>query len=266
MADFSEHAGDYQRRAVVQQAAGETLLEMLAIQPGEDILDLACGPGALTARIRERSGGRVVGCDAAPGMVDEARGRYGESGIEFITCDAAGLPFVAAFDAIYCNSAFQWFRDPAAVLSGCARALRPGGRMGMQAPAKRAFCPQFIAAVEELHRHPDTREVFARYRSPWRFLENPESYAALFEAAGFTVAESRMEAVANRCSATQAMEIFRSGAAVAYLNPCCYAGEVAADYPARAAEVVATALERQCGSDGTVELTFHRVFVSARRD
>lgn len=263
MADFSQHAGDYQQRAVVQQAAGETLLEMLAVQPGEDVLDLACGPGALTAAIRSRSGGRVVGCDAAPGMVAEARSKY--AAIEFVECDAAHLPFAAEFDAIFCNSAFQWFRDPAAVLAGCFRALRRGGRMAMQAPAKAAFCPQFIGAVEELQRHDETRAVFARYRSPWLFLENAESYVALFEAAGFRVAESRMEAVTNRCSAQQALEIFRSGAAVAYLNPDCYEGGFSPSYRDDVERIISASLRRQCGADGMVTLVFHRVFVRAFR-
>ena len=265
MSDFSRMAAAYQNRAVVQQSAGETLLEMLAIQAGEDILDLACGPGALTARIRSRTGGRVAGCDAAPGMIAEARSRHGEAAIEFVECDAAALPFAAEFDAIYCNSAFQWFVAPAAVLSGCVKALRPGGRMAMQAPAKHAFCPNFIAAVDELNRHDDMREAFARFQSPWRFLESAGNYARLFSDAGFTVTESRMEAVANRCSAQQAMEIFLSGAAVAYLNPHYYQGGVPADYPARAAEIIATALEKQCGPDGMVELIFHRVFVLAKK-
>jgi trans-aconitate methyltransferase len=265
MPDFSQMAAAYQRRAVVQQSAGEALLEMLDIKAGEDVLDLACGPGALTARTRERTDGRVVGCDAATGMIAEARARHGSAGIEFVACDAATLPFAAEFDAIYCNSAFQWFDDPAAVLTCCLDALRAGGRMAMQAPAKKEFCPNFVAAVGDLQRHKDTREAFARFRSPWRFLENAGNYARLFAGAGFAVAENRMETVVNRSSAQQAMDVFLSGAAVAYLNPRYYEGGVPADFLSRAAEIVASALERQCGSDGMVELTFHRVFVLARK-
>lgn len=265
MPDFSRMATSYQQRAIVQQSAGEALLEMLDIKAGEDVLDLACGPGALTARMRERTAGRIVGCDAAPGMIAEARARHGSTGIEFVACDAARLPFAAEFDAIYCNSAFQWFEDPPVVLTGCLDTLRAGGRMAMQAPAKKDFCPNFIAAVDELQRHDDTRDVFARFRSPWRFLENAGNYARLFADAGFAVAESRMEAVANRCSAQQAMEIFLSGAAVAYLNPRYYEEGTPADFLPRAAKIVASALERQCASDGMVELTFHRVFVLARK-
>lgn len=266
MPDFSRMAASYQQRAVVQKSAGEILLAMLDLKPGEDVLDLACGPGALTARMRERTTGRIVGCDAAPGMIAEARARHGSDGIEFVAFDAARLPFADEFDAIFCNSAFQWFEDPAAVLTHCFNALRAEGRIAMQAPARKDFCPNFIAAIDELQRHDDTREIFARFRSPWRFLENAGNYARLFAEAGFTVAESRMETVANRCSAQQAMEIFLSGAAVAYLNPRYYEGGVPAGYLPHAAKIVAATLQRQCGNDGMVELTFHRVFVLARKE
>ena len=121
MADFSPIATEYQRRASVQQAAGEALLDMLAVASAEDVLDLACGPGALTARLRNLTTGRVTGCDAASGMIAEARRQYGDGGIEFVECDAAALPFAGEFDAVYCNSSFQWFADPTAVLASCLR-------------------------------------------------------------------------------------------------------------------------------------------------
>ncbi|MDD5328761.1 MAG: methyltransferase domain-containing protein [Sulfuricella sp.] len=266
MADFSPIATDYQRRASVQLSAGEALLEMLAVAPGEDVLDLACGPGALTARLRGITRGRVAGCDAAAGMIAEARRQHGDAGIEFVECDAAALPFMDEFDAIYCNSSFQWFADPAAVLAGCLKALRPSGRMAMQSPAKAEFCPAFIQAVEGLREHAETRDVFARYKSPWLFLETAGNYARLFADAGFEVAESRMETVSSRCSPEQAMEIFRSGAALAYLNPQCYVGEAPPDYPARAAAIIADALQAQAGPDGLVSLDFHRIYLLARKN
>ncbi|MBS4095941.1 MAG: methyltransferase domain-containing protein [Sulfuricella sp.] len=266
MTDFSQTASAYQGRAVVQQAAGEALLDLLAVASHEDVLDLACGPGALTARLRELTRGRMAGCDAAPGMIDEARRRHGAAGIEFSVCDAAALPFAGDFDAIFCNSAFQWFRDPAAVLGGCRNALRPGGRMAMQAPAKAEFCPNFIRAVETLRDHAETRDVYARYQSPWLFLESAANYAQLFADAGFRVAASRMEAVANRCTPEKALEIFLSGAAMAYLSPACYAGGFAPEYPSLATDLIADSLRRQCGADGLIELIFQRVFVLAYRN
>ena len=79
------------------------------------------------------------------------------------------------------------------------------------------------------------------------------------------MAESRMETAAIWCSPETAMEIFRSGAAMAYLNPLCYEGGVPLDYPARAAAIVADSLRSQREQDGLVSLAFHRVYVLARK-
>jgi|GEM_PF-5536202 16S rRNA A1518/A1519 N6-dimethyltransferase RsmA/KsgA/DIM1 with predicted DNA glycosylase/AP lyase activity len=50
--DFSKIATDYDKRALVQASAGERLLTLLEIKDTEDVLDLGCGTGSLTAKIR----------------------------------------------------------------------------------------------------------------------------------------------------------------------------------------------------------------------
>ncbi|MFL5264631.1 MAG: methyltransferase domain-containing protein, partial [Anaeromyxobacteraceae bacterium] len=80
-----------------------------------------------------------------------AAGVGGGSGAEppFRRCEAGGrsrsepapeaLP-PAAFDVVFCNSALHWFKETARALAACRRALRPGGRMAMQAPARQDYC------------------------------------------------------------------------------------------------------------------------------
>ncbi|HEX7941835.1 MAG TPA: methyltransferase domain-containing protein, partial [Gemmatimonadaceae bacterium] len=59
---------DYQKNAAFVPALGASILERLAPQPGERILDLGCGDGLLTRQIEER-GATVVAVDASPEMV-----------------------------------------------------------------------------------------------------------------------------------------------------------------------------------------------------
>ncbi len=100
------------------------VLELLMPQPGERILDLGCGDGVLALRLAEL-GCAVVGVDAAPDMVREARDR----GVDARLVDGAALPFAREFDAVFSNAALHWMSaDPDAVIAGVARALRPGGR------------------------------------------------------------------------------------------------------------------------------------------
>lgn len=114
----------YAAHAAFVPALGAPVLELLAPQPGERILDLGCGDGVLTARLLA-SGAKVTGIDADPQLAAAARGR----GI-VVTEQDAHTPFGAeVFDAVFSNAALHWMRDPPTVLSNIAAALRPGGRL-----------------------------------------------------------------------------------------------------------------------------------------
>ena len=116
-------AEQYDRHGRFVTEYGSALLELLAPQPGERILDLGCGDGVLTAQIAE-SGATVVGIDASAAMVASARAL----GLDARIADATALPFEAEFDAVFSNAALHWIHDADAVLSGVHRALKPGGR------------------------------------------------------------------------------------------------------------------------------------------
>jgi len=106
---------------VWQKAKG--LLELLAPQAGESILDLGCGTGHLTAEIAA-TGARVVGIDRSAEMIAEAKAKY--PAIEFRVVDATQLSFDRQFDAVFSNAAIHWILDAEKVAAGIARALKPG--------------------------------------------------------------------------------------------------------------------------------------------
>ncbi len=99
------------------------MLDWLAPQAGERILDLGCGDGALTERL-VAAGAEVTGTDFSPDMVAGARAR----GLDARVLDGHALDYDAAFDAVFSNAALHWMTRPDAVIAGVARALRPGGR------------------------------------------------------------------------------------------------------------------------------------------
>src|SRR2546426_4473659 len=74
---------------------GADLLELLAPRPGERILDLGAGTGHLTAQIAA-AGAEVIGLDAAPSMVEQARNNY--PNLEFVQADAVEFEFTEPFD------------------------------------------------------------------------------------------------------------------------------------------------------------------------
>jgi SAM-dependent methyltransferase len=152
---------------------GAPVLDLLMPRPGERILDLGCGDGALTEQIA-RAGVDVVGADGAPDMVAAARAR----GLDARLIDGHALPFVAEFDAVFSNAALHWMTRPGEVVAGVRRALRPGGR----------FVGEFgghgnVAAVVVALRAVLGARVPA---SPWYF-PTADEYAERLEAQGFRV-------------------------------------------------------------------------------
>lgn len=106
-----------------------SVVELLAPQPGERILDMGSGTGQLTSEIA-KSGAQVVGLDHSPAMVKQARQQYPQ--IEFHLADAHDLDLGDSFDAVFSNAALHWIQDPVKVVSCIARALKPRGRMAVE--------------------------------------------------------------------------------------------------------------------------------------
>lgn len=101
------------------------VVELLAPLPGEHILDIGCGDGALTEQLAA-TGADVIGVDNSPSMLEAARNR----GLHVELHSADSLPYQQEFDAVFSNAALHWLpaeKHPA-VLAGVHRALRPGGR------------------------------------------------------------------------------------------------------------------------------------------
>jgi ubiquinone/menaquinone biosynthesis C-methylase UbiE len=115
-------------------AATDLLLEGLGVGPGDEVLELACGPGGAGLAAAELVGpdGRVVLADVAAAMVDvAARRAAGLVQIETMVCDQAAIaaPGVS-FDAALTRHGLMFATDPAAAVAEAVRVLRPGGRYG----------------------------------------------------------------------------------------------------------------------------------------
>lgn len=114
----------------------EFLVGALDLVPGMRVLDVGCGPGRHALALAER-GIAVHGVDISQRFVD--LGNSARSPLAtFQRCDARELAFVAEFDAVIglCQGAFGVMTangDDVSVLRGIARALRPGGRVGLSA-------------------------------------------------------------------------------------------------------------------------------------
>ena len=161
---------------------GEAVVDLLAPQPDERVLDLGCGTGHLTARIAS-TGADVVGLDASLEMIDEARETYPD--VRFVHADARDFDFEEPFDAVFSNAALHWIADQDAVLESVARALRPGGRFVAELGGA-GNVQAIVDAVREA-----AKDRGYEVESPWYFPTIGE-YASRLERHGFEVREATL--------------------------------------------------------------------------
>ncbi len=105
------------------------LLDHLA--PGTSLLDVGCGPGTITVDLAARvAPGRVVGVDADPGVIEQAKAAAlpAPAAVDFLVADAHRLDMAdASFDVVHAHQLLQHLGDPVAALVEMRRVCRPGG-------------------------------------------------------------------------------------------------------------------------------------------
>ena len=135
--DVAEQFGAFSDR--LSSAAAARLLELVAIQPGERILDVGSGAGLLPFHLL-RGGipvGHIVGVDISTGMVETARRKARDAGVpdsllRFEQMDAERLTFDdASFDVVVSAFALTHVPHPEVALREMVRVLHPGGRLAI---------------------------------------------------------------------------------------------------------------------------------------
>jgi len=154
---------------------GMPVLELLSAQPGERILDLGCGDGALSVKLLN-SGCAVVGVDSSAEMVAAARAL----GVDARVMNGHALAFENEFDAVFSNAALHWMKQPEVVVAGVCRALKPAGRFVGEFGGY-GNVSAIVAAMESA-----LASRGLAIPEPW-FFPRPEAYRALLEGGGLQV-------------------------------------------------------------------------------
>ena len=127
---YDESAGAY------HDVFGIRLVEAVGVMPGDAVLDVGCGRGAILVPAAERAGpnGSVVAIDLSPEMVRLARQRAVEAAIdariEVMDAEQIDMPD-GSFTVLLCGFGVFFLPNPERAMTGFHRVLAPGGRIGV---------------------------------------------------------------------------------------------------------------------------------------
>ncbi|MFT9815976.1 class I SAM-dependent methyltransferase [Lysinibacillus sp. NPDC056185] len=159
---------------------GGSLVDLLAPQKNEEILDMGCGTGDLAHEIAAL-GANVQGIDASHDMIIAAQQKY--PNITFHTMDATALHMTDQFDAVFSNAALHWMKQPDEVIQNIYNALNQGGRFVAEMGGHGNIASIVWALQKSME---ELKLSYIEEYFPWYF-PTLEEYQAKLEGAGFTV-------------------------------------------------------------------------------
>jgi SAM-dependent methyltransferase len=201
IAEFKEKAratwaaGDYAASGAVELwPVGERIVRRLAVRPGEDVLDVACGTGNAAIRAAQ-AGARVVALDLTPELFAPGRRAAREAGVavDWVEGDAEALPFGGeSFDVVVSTFGCMFAPRHDVAARELARVLRPGGRLGVCAWTPEGAMGRFVM---RLGRDGPPLPGFA---SPPPLWGSPDHVRALFAGTGVEVEFARETLASQR--------------------------------------------------------------------
>jgi ubiquinone/menaquinone biosynthesis C-methylase UbiE len=226
--------GNYAAVAERISQAGELVIERSGLEPGMDVLDVACGTGNATIPAA-RAGARVTGLDLSPDLLAVARERGSDAmvEVEWVEGDAQDLPFEnASFDRVISTFGHMFAPDHRRTADEMLRVCRPGGAIATACwmpegaiarmvdtlaelvPPPRGGAPSLLWGTEAYQREMFGDGEFERHEIEWQD-DSVESYAR-FMLESFGPLLNAREALAERGSELD--ETFRAYLARENLN------------------------------------------------
>ena len=194
------NANAYSASASFVPLLTQEIVQWLDPQPHDTILDLGCGDGVLTTKIRS-SCSRVAGLDASANFISTAHNNYGTN--ESLTWTVFDCRFLdrahvfkeGEYTKVFSNAALHWIlRDPGtrvSVFQGAYRALRPGGTLVFEMGGAGNVAEVHAAFLAALV-HQGVGIEKAREACPW-FLPSEKLMTGILEAANFKVEKMKLE-------------------------------------------------------------------------
>lgn len=179
-------AEDYRKSSSNQEKWAKELMNLLELQGYENVLDIGCGDGRITAEIAAKiPEGRILGIDNSKEMISLAQRTFPFEeyhNLKFQHMDARNIDFNNEFDRIFSNAALHWVKDHQPILRGMKKALKINGRIVLQMGGK-GNAEEIIALLNEILLLEKWKNYFKDFEFPYGFFDAVE-YEEMLERAG----------------------------------------------------------------------------------
>ena len=165
------NAETYHQHSTSQKEAASQLLSHIKLKGNEQILDVGCGDGKITAKLaKELLNGKLWGVDISQSMITFAQKNFPAekySNLIFRSMDAETLEFDEKFDWVLSFTALQWVKDHGAFLSGAYHTLKEEGKLAVSFPMGLPKALQ--QAVDEVSMKEKWKRYFKDFTTGWNF-------------------------------------------------------------------------------------------------
>ncbi len=186
---YTWNAQDYEKNSQAQQKWARELIAALHLTGTEDILDLGCGDGKVSAEIASLvSNGTVVGVDNSKPMIELAKEKYSPNhypNLSFQVMDSSDLAFENRFDLAFSNAVLHWVKNHQPVVEGLYKSLRVGGKILLRMGGK-GDAQDIISVMNAVRSSHKWVQYFTDFEFPFTFL-GVDDYHTLLRETGFSI-------------------------------------------------------------------------------
>ena len=157
------------------------ILDNAHVEPGKDVLDVACGTGVLIPDYLSRGASSVTGIDISPKMAEIASGKFPQENVRIICGDVETEDFDRKFDCIVVYNAFPHFPEPERLIKKLAGLLKDGGYLTVaHGMSREKIDGHHSGAASKVSRGlmaaEDLAEVFSRYLTVTTVISDDRMY------------------------------------------------------------------------------------------
>jgi trans-aconitate methyltransferase len=173
MKKYKWNADEYSKFSSAQHKWAKESIEKVKLKKNENVLDVGCGEGRVTAEIAGYvPEGSVLGIDSSEEMISLAKNKFPPAkypNLSFQVLDARELNFNSRFDVILSNAALHWVDNHIKILKGMYNSLKEGGRILLQMGGKGNVEEAFFAinkTIEDFR----WKDYFSNFKFPYYFF------------------------------------------------------------------------------------------------